>query len=79
MKRIIAFAIMAMTLAVSCNRELVVEVLPDFTTDKEVYGLNEPVTITNATVVKNSVAAITKWEYSGKVYYSSGHQVRRGG
>jgi PKD repeat protein len=69
MKRIIAFAIMAMTLAVSCNRELVVEVLPDFTTDKEVYGLNEPVTITNATVVKNSVAAITKWEYSGKVYY----------
>lgn len=69
MKRIIAFAIMAMTLAVSCNRELTVEVIPNFTTDKEVYGLNEPVTITNTTVVKNSIAAITKWEYSGKVFY----------
>ena len=69
MKRIIAFAIMAMTLAVSCNRELTVEVLPDFKTEKEIYGLNEPVTIINTTVVKNSIAAITKWEYSGKVFY----------
>ena len=69
MKRITAFAIMAITLAVSCNREMTVEVIPDFTTDKEVYGLNEPVVITNTTVVKHSVAAITKWEYAGKVFY----------
>ena len=69
MKRIIAFSIIALTFLASCTRELQVEVLPDFVTDKEIYGINEPVKITNTTIVKNSVAAITKWEFAGKVFY----------
>ena len=69
MKRIIAFSIIAVTLLASCVKEQKVEVIPDFTTDKEIYGLNEPIKITNTTVVKNSVAAITKWEYADKVVY----------
>ena len=69
MKRIIAFSIIALTFLASCVKEQQVEVLPDFVTDKEVYGINEPVKITNTTIVKNSVAAITKWEFAGKVFY----------
>ena len=49
MKRIIAFSIIALTVLASCVKEQKVEVLPDFVTDKEVYGINEPVKITNMT------------------------------
>lgn len=69
MKRIIAFAFMAVMLLSACKKGQEVEVLPDFTTEKEVYGINEPIKFINTTVVKNSVPAIVKWEYSGKVFY----------
>lgn len=56
-------------LPVSCVQDKKVEVLASFTTDKDVYGFGETVKITNTTTVTNSVIAVCRWDYNGKVSY----------
>lgn len=55
----------------ACNKEPQVTVNASFTTDKEVYGLSEDIKFTNTTTVENSVIAICKWEWAGKVSYET--------
>lgn len=53
----------------ACNKTPQVVVHASFTTDKEAYNLGEDIRITNTTTVENSVIAICKWEWAGKVSY----------
>jgi len=63
MKRI-ALAILIVALAfVSCEKEKTVHVKAYFTTDKSEYGIDEPVFITNESVVEGGVLGICRWEW----------------
>lgn len=66
------FTILLGALAIcACKKEPQVKVNAFFTTDKEEYGLSEDIMITNTTTVENSVIAICKWEWAGKVSYET--------
>lgn len=60
-KCLIAFSFLAM--AFSCAKAPVVEVTAAFSTDKDVYQVDEAVVITNESTVKGDILAFCKWEY----------------
>lgn len=62
MKRII-IALSIAALAVSCAKDAKVEVIADFTTNKDVYQIGEDVIVTNNSVVKNDILALCEWMY----------------
>lgn len=64
MKKLFYFAFLLV--AVSCAKAPVAEVTASFTTNKDVYLVNEEVVIENTTVVKNEILAFCEWEYDGE-------------
>ena len=70
MKKILSIIFAAIILLpLSCQKKESVEVFASFETNRETYGPNEPIVLTNTTVVNNSVIAICKWEWLGNVSY----------
>lgn len=69
MKRISLLLILAAAALVSCQ-EPKVSVIADFTTNKEVYEVNEDVIVTNVSVAKNDVIVACKWEWGSSHLYS---------
>ena len=63
MKKLFYFAFLLV--AVSCSKAPVAEVTAGFTTNKDVYLVNEEVIIENTSVVKNDILAYCEWEYDG--------------
>ena len=64
MKKLIYFAFLLV--AVSCSKAPVAEIKASFTTNKDVYQVNEEVIIENTTEVKNEILAFCEWEYDGE-------------
>ena len=64
MKKLFYFAFLLV--AVSCAKAPVAEIKASFTTNKDVYQVNEDVIIENTTEVKNEILAFCEWEYDGE-------------
>ena len=64
MKKLFYFAFLLV--AVSCAKAPVAEIKASFTTNKDVYQVNEEVIIENTTEVKNEILAFCEWEYDGE-------------
>lgn len=62
MKRLIPIFLLGLALT-GCNRNKAIVVHASFTTDKDVYDLNEPVFINNTSTVENGLIGICKWEW----------------
>ena len=62
MKKTLVILISAMAL-LSCQKEKELIVKAHFSTDKSEYGIDEPVFITNESVVEGGVIGICKWEW----------------
>ncbi len=59
-----AFVILFCVLALlSCNKEKGIRVKAHFSTDKSEYGIDEPVFITNESVVEGGVIGLCRWEW----------------
>ena len=64
MKKLFYFAFLLV--AVSCAKAPVAEIKASFTTNKDVYQVNEEVIIENTTEVKNEILAFCEWVYDGE-------------
>ena len=62
MKKVLVILSCALAL-ISCESEKKLSVKAFFTTDKSEYGIDEPVFVTNESVVEGGVIGICKWEW----------------
>ena len=62
--------LLALTAFGACTRsEKAVRVHASFTTDKDVYDLNEPVFINNTSTVENGVIGVCKWNWGRQCFF----------
>ena len=72
MKRFLILFI-SMFSILSCTKENVVEVKALFSTNKDVYQVDEEVIVTNESVVKNNILAFCKWTYGEEDAWSNAY------
>lgn len=64
--KILSIAVLAIAMLTACNLEPKVNLVADFSTDKEVYELYEDVILTNNSYAENARVISSKWEWDGK-------------
>jgi len=75
MKKFLFIPVLLMLALVSCKKEAKGTLSVSFTLDKDSYGINEPVVITNTSTVENDVVSSWYWEWNGQHKYGKTMEV----